>query len=210
MYKKLTDDQISILIDCGIEEFAHKGYSGANLSAIAKRAGVSVGVIYKYYEDKEALFLACVRHSLQALSDILRDISVDEKNLEQSLRGVIRALIAHAKSSPATIRMYHEITSSGSEEFSALMAAEIEGLSSTVYKSLIKKAKDEERCREDIDPSSFAFFFDNLFMMLQFSYSCEYYKERMRLYLGDDADKDDEYMEDQLIKLFVGSLGLRK
>ena len=58
MYKKLTDEQIQIIIDSGIAEFAKEGYVGANLSRIAKDAG---GVIYMYYAYKESLFLACVR-----------------------------------------------------------------------------------------------------------------------------------------------------
>ena len=68
MYKKLTDEQIQIIIDSGIAEFAHEGFVGANLSRIAKSAGVSVGVIYKYYADKKDLFLA-KRKSLKIFTE---------------------------------------------------------------------------------------------------------------------------------------------
>ena len=58
MLKKLTEDQQALIIEKATCEFAEKGYKGAGLSAIAKSTGVSVGVIYKYYADKEELFQA--------------------------------------------------------------------------------------------------------------------------------------------------------
>ena len=67
MLKKLTEEQQARLIDTAILEFADKGFKGAGLSRIAKKAGVSVGVIYKYYEDKDALFNACVKNTLDYL-----------------------------------------------------------------------------------------------------------------------------------------------
>ena len=81
MYKKLTDEQIQIIIDSGIAEFAHEGFVGANLSRIAKSAGVSVGVIYKYYEDKNSLFLACVHYGLETLSEVLNDVISHEDDI---------------------------------------------------------------------------------------------------------------------------------
>jgi len=50
----------------------------------------------------------------------------------------------------------------------------------------------------------FAFFFDNLLMMLQFSYCCEYYRERFKIYCGEDAVFDDERVVTQMLK-FVES-----
>ena len=55
MLKKLTESQQAQIIDKAVLEFAEKGYKGAGLSTIARNAGVSVGVIYKYYADKGAL-----------------------------------------------------------------------------------------------------------------------------------------------------------
>ncbi|HSS15201.1 MAG TPA: TetR/AcrR family transcriptional regulator, partial [Rhizomicrobium sp.] len=40
--------------------FAEKGYEGARISDIAKRAGCSVGAVYFRFADKDALFFAIV------------------------------------------------------------------------------------------------------------------------------------------------------
>ena len=39
-----------------LEEFYEKNYKSATMRSIAKRAGITVGLIYTYYQDKEALF----------------------------------------------------------------------------------------------------------------------------------------------------------
>ncbi len=210
MYKKLSDEQIQIIIDSGITEFADKGFVGANLAHIAKNAGVSVGVIYKYYKDKEDLFLACVRYGLKALTEALKEVAFKSDDLEESIRSVVRTLIKHSKENMAVNRMYNEITSGGAKQFAVMLAEEIEGISALVYTDLLRKAKEEGMCDEDIEPDSFAFFIDNLFMMLQFSYSCDYYRERFKLYCGEDAVKKDKRMEDELVRFIGGALGVKK
>ena len=208
MYKKLTDEQIQIIIDSGIAEFAKEGFVGANLSRIAKGAGVSVGVIYKYYEDKKDLFLACVRYGLNALTDALKEVAFNSDNLEASIRAVVRTLITHSKTNQNINKMYNEITSGGAKDFAEMLAEEIEGISALVYTDLLRKAKEEGRCRKDINPAMAAFFIDNLFMMLQFSYSCDYYKERLKLYLGEGAADDDAAMEDGMVRFIKNALGI--
>ena len=208
MYKKLTDEQIQIIIDSGIAEFAREGYVGANLSRIAKSAGVSVGVIYKYYADKEALFLACVRYGLNALTEALKEVAFKSDDLMESIRAVVKTLIKHSKKNTEINRMYNEITSGGAKQFAGFLAEEIEGISALVYTDLLRKAKEEGMCRGDVDPAMSAFFIDNLFMMLQFSYSCDYYKERFKLYCGEDAINRDKAVEEELVKFIKNALSI--
>ena len=52
----------------------------------------------------------------------------------------------------------------------------------------------------------FAFFFDNLMIMLHFSYACDYYKDRFRIYCGDDATEKDALIKEQLLKFIGGAL----
>lgn len=210
MHKKLSDEKLNALIQAGIREFAECGYTGARLSEIAKRADISVGVIYKYYADKESLFLACVRYSLQALTDALKDVALKSDDLLQSLRSVIHTLIVHATKHQEINRMYHEITGVGAAQFAGMLSEEVEGISALVYTDLIRKAQENHMCREDADPTMFAFFFDSLFMMLQFSYCCEYYRERLKLYCGADIFTDRERVEEELVKFLSGALGIRE
>ena len=57
------------LLNSAIEEIAASGFERARLSDIAKRAGMTPGSIYTWFENKEDLFQAALQH---ALSDQLQ------------------------------------------------------------------------------------------------------------------------------------------
>jgi AcrR family transcriptional regulator len=52
------------ILDAALAVFAEKGFMAARMEDISRRAGVTKGTIYLYFESKEALFKALVRESL--------------------------------------------------------------------------------------------------------------------------------------------------
>lgn len=204
MLKKLTEEKINDILETGIAEFAGNGLDRANMNVIAKKAGISVGVLYKYYEDKEAFFLACLRRSLEVLDSVLKEIVAGNDKILVRAEKLIRAVLHYSREYGNYINMYNEITSGSSKKFAPLLASEIESVTSKTYTAFIKKAMDEGDIRDDIDPGLFAFFFDNLLTMLQFSYCCDYYKERLKVYCKADIFDDDEKVVSELLK-FVES-----
>ena len=53
MLKKLTQSQQDTILERAVEEFGRNGLERAAISEIARRSDVSVGVIYKYYKNKD-------------------------------------------------------------------------------------------------------------------------------------------------------------
>src|SRR5689334_280350 len=47
-----------LLLEAALEEFADHGVAGARVDRLAKRAGISAGLVYSFYENKDALFEA--------------------------------------------------------------------------------------------------------------------------------------------------------
>lgn len=207
MLKKLSEDKLIKLLECGISEFAEKGMS-ASMTGIAKRADMSVGVIYKYYEDKNAFFLACVRHSLGALEKALGDITAKPDKPLNYARTIIKTLQYFSAEHGDYTRMYHRITDAS--DFAPELAKEIEGFTSRLYTKFITAAQLSGDIRGDIDPGLFAFFFDNLLMMLQYSYCCPYYRERFKMYGGDDILEKDDYVTEQLLKFMESAFTLEQ
>lgn len=54
----------SAIVEAALDEFAAKGFAGARLDDVARRAGVAKGTIYVHFRDKESLFEELVRASL--------------------------------------------------------------------------------------------------------------------------------------------------
>ncbi len=61
-----------LLLDCALELFSRKGYSETSVSEIVKAAGATQPVLYYYFENKEALFLALVDKSLARYARVLQ------------------------------------------------------------------------------------------------------------------------------------------
>lgn len=58
--KRRKEDRPGEIIEAALQEFAQKGFAAARLEDVAKRAGIAKGTIYRYFDDKEGVFLACM------------------------------------------------------------------------------------------------------------------------------------------------------
>lgn len=200
MLKRLTEEKLTEVLEAGIAEFAEKGLDGANVNVIARKAGISVGVLYKYYENKEAFFQACLSKSLSVLESVLNDVIESEDKLLVRAEKMIRSVQRYSRECNNYVKMYNVITSTGGKKYAQVYATEIESMTAKVYTGFIERAIEDGDIRSDINPRMFAFFFDNLLTTLQFSYSCDYYKERAKVYCGEDILEDDERVVSELVK----------
>jgi AcrR family transcriptional regulator len=57
------------LLDLAERLFAERGFYGASMDELARRAGVSKPVIYDHFGSKEQLFATCVRRTGEVLAD---------------------------------------------------------------------------------------------------------------------------------------------
>jgi AcrR family transcriptional regulator len=54
-YKDIREQKIALIKETALGLFAEKGFSSTPISAIAKKAGISKGLIYNYFTNKEDL-----------------------------------------------------------------------------------------------------------------------------------------------------------
>lgn len=59
------------ILSCALTEFAGQGYRGASINTICSAGKISKGLLYHYYADKDALYLACVDRCFRALTEYL-------------------------------------------------------------------------------------------------------------------------------------------
>lgn len=60
-WRRRKEDRPGDIIAAALSVFAEKGFAGAKMEDIARRAGVSKGTLYLYFETKEDVFRAVVR-----------------------------------------------------------------------------------------------------------------------------------------------------
>jgi AcrR family transcriptional regulator len=113
------------IIGAALEVFAERGFAATKLEDVARRAGVTKGTIYLYFDNKEALFKALVRGTIvpviaqgeaiaQSFTGSARELF--EKLVreywrlvgETALAGVPRLMIAEAGNFPELAKFYYE------------------------------------------------------------------------------------------------------
>ena len=149
MLKKLTPEQQAEILQTGIREFSKLGLDKANVNVIAKEAGVSIGVLYKYYEDKNSFFFACVRHALESLDEVLTAKIDARRDPEENAEILIRAAVDFSREHPETVILYHRITCFEDGEFAEQLVREIEGKTAETYRDIISAYQEPERGRAD-------------------------------------------------------------
>lgn len=211
-FQRIDDDRKNIILEAGIEEFSSKGYEKANINIIAKNAGISIGLMYKYFSTKEDLFMTCLTRGMDILEKALYDIMISDDKLLVKAEKLIRTICIHSRKHSNYIKMYNEISAEkGSIERIRLMVEEIESKRSSIYITTIGKALSQGEVRPDLDPRLFAYFLDNLLTTLQFSYTCDYYKEKLRIYTGVDVNENnEEQVIVQLLKFIESAFTFEK
>ena len=122
-FQRRKEDRPQEITAAAFEVFAEKGYARARVQEVAARAGVSKGLLYLYFDTKQALFKAVIRSVVMRRIDaLLAAVENTELSSEAFMRGpliefmktlpgspvavVIRLLIAEGQRHPDLVDYY--------------------------------------------------------------------------------------------------------
>lgn len=124
-FQRRKDERPAEITEAALAAFAENGYAATRVDDVAKRAGVSKGLLYLYFKTKEELFKAVIRSfvapKVQELSVIVdkSDLSAEEfirgpflsmiKTLPDSpIRVIIRLMFSEGHKHPDLVEYYWE------------------------------------------------------------------------------------------------------
>ena len=205
-FEKIADEKKDRILAAAAAEFAAKGFGSANINVIARQAGVSIGAMYNYFASKDDLFLTVIDGAYQLLERVLNEVQAAGGDIFEKLERMFRAAQTYSKKYPELNQIYLDMTSEGLAHLSRKLSGKMETISSRLYKAMLTQAQDDGLVDRAIDTDVTAFFLDNLILLLQYSYTSEYFKERMKIFVGDDALESDERIVAGLMRLVRGAL----
>jgi len=88
------------IIRAAAEVFAEKGFGGARVDEIARRAGFNKAMLYYYLGDKRALYEAVLLHFLSGAWQEIEEAVRVSPSCEGRLQALVKAVSAMAASSP--------------------------------------------------------------------------------------------------------------
>lgn len=124
-FRRRKADRPGEIVDAAFAVFAEKGFAAAKLDEIARRAGVSKGAVYLYFETKEDVFRAVVEQAIAPnisavkamvaahpgpLSELLRGVAAHMAGIVEStpLGGVLKMVVGEARNFPEIARVWHD------------------------------------------------------------------------------------------------------
>ena len=98
--QKRGRERVEAILNAASEHFAEVGYESATIIEIAARSNTSVGSMYQFFANKEAILFAIVERYVAAASVTFANMEVEsfpEMTLEQSIKAILVPLKAFIK-----------------------------------------------------------------------------------------------------------------
>ena len=93
---------VARILDAAAELFVGDGYDATTTTQIAKRAGVSIGSLYQFFPDKEALLEALAVRHIEGVDAILAASQQlgEDASLEDIVALIVERIVAYVREQP--------------------------------------------------------------------------------------------------------------
>jgi TetR/AcrR family transcriptional regulator, fatty acid metabolism regulator protein len=99
------EDRRARIVDAAVKVFARRGYHTARVGDIAEEAGVAHGLLYHYFDSKEALLEAVFRETWTQIVDAVRVIEESGEPAVEQLRRVAAIYLRAWARDPDLVRV---------------------------------------------------------------------------------------------------------
>jgi len=138
-WERRKDARPQELLAAAIELFVERGFAATRLEDVARRAGVSKGTLYLYFENKEELFKAVVRTSIVPVigeaessvaefdghsAELLRKVMLDwwDRIGVNKVSGIVKLVMAESNNFPELAKFYQdEVINRGTRMISSML-----------------------------------------------------------------------------------------
>jgi AcrR family transcriptional regulator len=127
-----------------LELVVEKGYGGASISAIANKAGVAEGYLYRFYSSKQSLVTALLYGRIHNLILKLKEFLSHESTITSVIELLIGELFTLAETAQNEIRFIHVLMHDYNFQISEQQRNEIEVLCQQVIDSGIRNEEFNE------------------------------------------------------------------
>jgi len=141
------------LLAAARREFADSGLAGARVDEIAARAGVNKQLVYHYFGDKDALYLAVLEWVYEEIREHERKLNLEGLPPERAIRKLIESSFDHLASHPDFIVLLNDENRGGARHVRG--SRKLEAMHSPLVSMVSKILREGVKCgtfRRGIDP----------------------------------------------------------
>ena len=98
-------DRRRTILRAAIEVFARKGYHGCRIADVAREAGVAYGLVYHYFNNKEALLGSVFESAWSGFVQRVREVAEGQGTLEEKVRAIAHLAFHAYRLEPRAVRV---------------------------------------------------------------------------------------------------------
>lgn len=107
MARLVDESKMDRIKSATIELIVEKGYGGASISAIGKKAGVAEGYLYRFYASKQSLVNHLLHSKIASLTAKIASLLESMGNTNEILSTLVASLFEMAKDQPRDIKFLY-------------------------------------------------------------------------------------------------------
>jgi AcrR family transcriptional regulator len=113
--QKRARDTVDIVLQAAAQILARQGPEAATTNAIAGRAGVSIGTLYQYFRDKDALIDELVRRHIAEMEAVMAAAlaGVQDRSIAEAAEQFVAAILAAHRVDPRLHQALHQVLPRG-------------------------------------------------------------------------------------------------
>lgn len=104
------------VLDCACRVFSQGSYHGTTTAEIARAAGVTEPILYRHFDSKRDLYLACLDETWTRIRALWDEAVANEPDPANWVRAMARAFFASERNRPVISNLWVEAISEASED----------------------------------------------------------------------------------------------
>jgi AcrR family transcriptional regulator len=190
-YKKLPKKKQTAILNAAAHVFATKGYYRANVSDICRRARISNGALYKYFKNKEDVYVAALNRMIDLIAEGQARYLPVTKPVCDLIHDLLTEVETFAKDHPNYIVIYLDLGSPSMKSFSEGVSERMERPSRDFWVRIIEEGKQRGEVDKGLNIESAAYDLDNHVMLFMFSCVSPHYARRFNSYFAKKGENLD-------------------
>jgi len=198
----LPEQKSQRILDIAVDEFSKAHFNDVSINQLIKRADISRGSFYQYFEDLEDLYLYIAQIiSHNKMTYLHQYLEKEDASFYDMLHGLYSTGLTFAKEHPKYAQIGN-LLFKGDPVFKQKIFGDQEKRTKEFFVNLLQSGQDKGEIRDDIDINTAAFLFYQMNMSIS-----DYYLTGTTWF-----ENSDQYVNavDEMIKIFKQGTEIKK
>ena len=208
-FRKLPDEKRLFILNTAAEIFARDGYHEAAIADICKNSGISNGALYKYFNNKEDLFLSIIDYGIGLVRGLFHQFETTTPVLN-TLNKIFTVIKNMATQQGFIISIYLDLGTCALNRFAEQKSDILERIGKDFLSELLSNAASRGEIDRSPDIRSAVYLIDNLIILYSYSTVSEHYRKRLLVFMDEKSDVSEKKKIAFMLGTIKDILGMNK